>query len=74
MDENEVLIGRKSEMLFPFVITQAVCVALILLTILATKLFFKGTYNKAKIWYEKNICVDTTIESVLEATTEEGKE
>lgn len=65
MDENEVLSGKSREMLFPFIITQCICVAVILITLFVTKLFFKGTYNKAKVWYEKNFCVDTSISEVL---------
>jgi len=74
MEDNEVINVKKRNMLFPFIITQCVCIAVILLTVFAVKLFFKDTYKKAKYWYEKNICVDTDIASVIEDTQEKGAE
>ncbi len=66
MKEDEILTPKRKEMLFPIIITQSVCIALILLTLFAVKLFFKGTYKEAKKWYDGNFCIDTSISEVLE--------
>ncbi len=71
MEDNEVLNVKKRDMLFPFIITQCVCVVLVLLTVFATRLFFKDTYKKAKVWYEKNICIDTDINEVITGEKDE---
>ena len=71
MDDNEISTVKKRETLFPFIITQCVCVSIVLLTLLAVKLFFKGTYKDEKLWYEENICVDTDINEVLAGEDDE---
>ena len=65
MDENEALNDKGREVLFPFLITQCICVAVIIITLFATKLFFKGTYEKARLWYKENMCTDTDVNEVL---------
>jgi len=66
MNQEEIFTHKRKEMLFPIIITQSVCVALILLTLFVVKLFFVDTYKEAKKWYSDNICIDTSISEVLE--------
>lgn len=59
--------GRFTEI----VITQCICVAIILISLLVTKYFFKGTYAEIKEWYNENICIGTDINEVLESDGEQ---
>lgn len=65
MENDEILTPKKRDCFASIIITQSICVVLILLTVLVVKYFFKGTYNQAKEWYSQNICVDTDIEQVI---------
>lgn len=56
---------------FAIVITQCVCVIIILLTVICVKFFFKGTYNQLKSFYDSQICIDTDIDEVLSQTEDE---
>lgn len=47
------------------IITQSVCVLIIITSVLVTKYFFKGTYKKLDSWYKENVCVTTDINEVL---------
>lgn len=47
------------------IITQSVCVLIIITSVLVTKYFFKGTYKKLGSWYKENVCVTTDINEVL---------
>ncbi len=50
---------------FAIVITQCVCVVILLISLICIKYFFKGTYKQLKVFYEKEICSDTDINEVL---------
>ena len=71
--ENEEILQTKSKEMLPYIIiTQSVCVILILLTVLTVKFFFKDNYSEVKTWYNHNICVDTDINQVIsEGVTDE---
>ena len=47
------------------IITQCICVAIIIFALLGLKLCFKKEFLKARNWYIQNICVDTDINEVL---------
>ena len=64
MPEEEIN-PRPSSQLANIIITQAICIALILIAVLITKYFFKDTYNELKIFYEQQICADTDINEVI---------
>lgn len=51
-------------------IVQSVFVIVVILAVLVTKYFFKGTYAKIKNWYEENICVSTDVNEVVEENYE----
>jgi len=73
LDENEALGTKKREVFFPFIITQIICVVLIIITLLVTRFFFKDTFAKAKTWYKENFLIDTDIKSVIESGAEENE-
>jgi len=56
---------KVNDNLTKLIITQTVCVAIILLSIITVKYFFKGTYKKLLKFYNENICVTTDINEVL---------
>lgn len=56
---------QKRDNLYELVITQIICVAIIILSILVTKYFFKGAYKKFADWYRENATVTTDINEVL---------
>lgn len=70
--ENTELTVTKREIYSKIIIIEAVCVAIILLTVLTTKFFFKNTFSDIKKWYQSNICIDTDINQVLETKGEIG--
>lgn len=47
------------------IILQAVCVLLIILSVLAVKYFYKSEFKKVQAFYYENIAVDTDINEVL---------
>lgn len=65
MDEPKNL-KPKSGGLLGIIITEAVVTLIILLSVLAVKYFFKGTYSSLKEWYSVNICAETDINEVLD--------
>ena len=65
MDEQEIL-NPKSGGFLGIIITEAVVAAVILLSVIAVKYFFKGTYPSLKEWYNTNICAETDINEVLD--------
>lgn len=57
---------NKTDNLARLIIAQAVCILIILSSVLVIKYFFKGTYKQLTKWYIDNVCVDTDINEVLE--------
>lgn len=55
----------KENMYINIMITQAICVILIFLSVLTLKYFFKGEYKNFKEWYLLEITADTRIEEVI---------
>ena len=47
------------------VITQSVCILIILISLLLIKYFSADTFSSIKKWYENNICNDTDVNEVL---------
>ena len=66
MEEN-----IKVDYLYKIVVTQVICVALILLSVLVVKYFFKSTYKELKEFYEIYICDDTSANEVLKEGLDE---
>lgn len=73
MDETEIL-KPKNGGLFGIIITETAVTLIILLSVLAVKYFFKGTYLSLKEWYSLNICAETDINEVLSAADGEENE
>lgn len=68
MDNGEILNEKKTEPFYGIIIVQCICVAVILLSVVTVKFFFKPTYQKVQKWYKENITVDTDIKQVIEAS------
>ncbi len=49
-----------------FTITQAICISLILLSLIAIKYLFKPTYKELEKWYRNNMLSDTAVSEVLD--------
>ena len=49
-----------------------ICVVVVLLSLLTTKLFFGDIFSGIKKWYKSNVCMDTDIEQVIETKGETG--
>lgn len=47
------------------IITQAICVALVIGVVFIFKYFFKNDYKEIKGWYNKEVATDTDINEVL---------
>ncbi len=58
-------ITPKDNMYINVIITQAICVIVILLSVLTVKYLFKGEYKVFKEWYLEEITADTRIEEVI---------
>lgn len=65
MEIPENIITTKKSKWVHIIITQAICVLVILSVVLVTKFFFKNTYKEIKEWYGINILNDTDINEIL---------
>lgn len=70
MDEqNETIEIKPKNMFVPICVTQAVCIAVILITVLVIKFFFEGSYVKLQKWYGESILDETNISDVFDEET-----
>lgn len=60
-EQNSTAENKPKNMYIPICITQAICMAVILIAILIIKFFFEGSYAKLQKWYQKNILDETTV-------------
>ena len=60
-EQNSTVENKPKNMYIPICITQAICMAVILIAILIIKFFFEGSYAKLQKWYQKNILDETTV-------------
>ena len=65
MDDKEPQ-SPKNSVFTSIIIAQAVCVAIILLSVLCVKYFRKDEYTGLKAWYSTEIATDTDIREVTE--------
>lgn len=65
MDENDILKPDFVDKGLHIVLTQFICVAIILISVTVVKLFFKDCYDELKAFYTENICVKTEVDEVL---------
>ena len=63
MDKEES--SHKRNCFINIIITQAICIALVLCSVLIVKYFFKDEYVKVKHWYSENVATNTDIQEVL---------
>ena len=63
---SEIKTDKKNDYLFKIIITQFLCVAVIIGICIGVKCFFKGTYKELKVWYLSEVCDKTDINQVLE--------
>ena len=64
--ENTDISNKKRDNYLNIIVVESVCVLIILLSVFVTKLLFKNVYQAVEDWYNKNICVDTDINQVVE--------
>ena len=57
--------NSKSGNYINIIITQAICMVIILISVLVVTYFFKPEYAKAKKWYNSEIVINTDINEVL---------
>ena len=60
-EQNNTAENKPKNMYIPICITQAICMAVILIAILIIKFFFEGSYAKLQKWYQKNILDETPV-------------
>ncbi len=65
-NQNETSVTQNNKWL-GIVITQVVCVSIILLSLILMKYFWHDTFDSVKKWYEINICNDTDVNEVLQS-------
>lgn len=65
-EQNNTAENKPKNMYIPICITQAICMAVILIAILIIKFFFEGSYAKLQKWYQKNILDETTVTAFLD--------
>ena len=70
--ENTELTVKSKETFSKIIIIEVICVTIVLLSLLTTKLFFGDIFSGIKKWYESNVCMDTDIEQVIETKGETG--
>ena len=67
--QTEITEIKPRNMYVSICITQAVCVAVILIAVLIIKFFFKSSYQKIQKWYDNNILDQTKITAVFDEGT-----
>ncbi len=65
MEDRETKVSEKSSQLANIIITQAICVGLILMIILVTKYFFGTAFEEFSKFYSEQLCNDTDIYEVI---------
>lgn len=63
---SDIKTDKKPDYLFKIIITQLICVAVIIGICIGVKCFFKGTYRELKEWYLSEVCDETDVTQVLE--------
>ena len=63
--ENEKTLKFIMNAITGIIITEIVCISLLLLTVFTTKMFFKDTFLELKDYYFMTLCLDTDIYEVL---------
>lgn len=56
---------KRPNMYINIVITQFICVVLVLISILVLKYYNKTAYKKVKAWYTEEITATTSVSEVL---------
>ncbi len=64
--ENEVTEIKPKNMYIQICVTQAVCIAVILIAVLIIKFFFESSYTKIQKWYDKNILDETNVSEIFD--------
>ncbi len=65
-EQTEVIKATAKNMFVPICITQAICVAVILIAVLIIKFFFAGSYAKIQDWCHNNFLEETKITAVFD--------
>lgn len=65
-NQTEKVEIKPKNMYISICITQAICIAVILIAILIIKFFFAANFQKIEKWYTKNILDETNISAVFE--------
>lgn len=73
MDENDILTPRRFGRAFKIIITESICVGIIIAAVLAIK-YFSPLYGEIKSWYTENLCCDTDIDEVLKPGGDKANE
>ena len=65
-EQTEIIQIEPKNMFVPICITQAICIATILIAILIIKFFFDGSYQKLQKWCTENVLDKTKISVVFD--------
>ncbi len=65
-NQTETIEIKPKNMFVPICVTQAICVAVILIAVLIIKFFFESSYTKLQNWCAKNFLEETTISDVFD--------
>ncbi|MBR5472351.1 MAG: hypothetical protein IKU82_00025 [Clostridia bacterium] len=65
-NETDVIEIKPKNMYASICITQAVCVAVILIAVIIIKFFFEGSYVKLQKWCKNNVLEQTVISDVFD--------
>ncbi len=68
-NESEVIEIKPKNMFVPICIVQAICIALILITVIIIKFFFEGSFLKLQKWCQNNIFEHTQITANFDEET-----
>ena len=76
MDEQQEIYEVKpmKNILMRIIITQVVCVTVLIAVIIVLKLFFGSYYDSVESWYNENIRSQTTVSDILDSSGGEKDE
>lgn len=69
-NEAQIIEIKPKNMYMQICITQAICVAVILITVVVMKFFFDNSYEKVEKWCQNNFFVHTQITANFDEETE----
>ena len=68
-EQSDILEIKAKNMYAPLCITQAICIAVILIVVLIIKFFFASSFETVKNWCQENVLQETIVTANFDEET-----